>query len=136
MRAYSARLRALPGRAGHRDRARAASRRAMGIHAPRFEIERVISGSQTIITGAPFDDGADSPLWADAKAKVGKLQAAGKVTPAEAETLLAEARTSLLGVAPAYGRVIAWARANCRPRPAAASGRFPCRTARRGTPRR
>jgi uncharacterized protein (DUF885 family) len=108
MRAYSARLRAIPavldaaivesGKSG-----------AMGIHAPRFEIERVISGSQTILKGAPFEDGPDSPLWADAKAKVGKLQAAGKVTPAEADTLLAEARTSLLGIAPAYGRVIAWA---------------------------
>jgi uncharacterized protein (DUF885 family) len=108
MRAYSARLRALPAVL---DAAIAESGKstAMGIHAPKFEIERVISGSQTILKGAPFEDGPDSPLWADAKAKIGKLQAAGKVTPAEAETLLADARTSLLGVAPAYGRVIAWA---------------------------
>jgi uncharacterized protein (DUF885 family) len=108
MRAYSARLRALPAVL---DAAIAESGKstAMGIHAPRFEIERVISGSQTILKGAPFEEGPDSPLWADAKAKVGKLQGAGKVTPAEAETLLAEARTSLLGIAPAYGRVIAWA---------------------------
>ena len=108
MRAYSARLRAIPAVL---DAAIAESGKsgAMGIHAPRFEIERVISGSQTILKGAPFEDGPDSPLWADAKAKVGKLQAAGTVTPAEAETLLAEARTSLLGIASAYGRVIAWA---------------------------
>jgi uncharacterized protein (DUF885 family) len=108
MRAYSARLRAIPAVL---DTAIAESGKsaAMGIHAPKFEIERVISGSQKIITGAPFGDGADSPLWADAKGKVGKLQAAGKVTPAQAETLLAEARTALLGLAPAYGRVIAWA---------------------------
>ncbi|MGH6965506.1 MAG: DUF885 domain-containing protein [Phenylobacterium sp.] len=108
MRAYSARIRALPAVL---DAAIAESGKstAMGIHAPRFEIERVISGSQTILKGAPFEDGPDSPLWADAKVKVGKLQAAGKVTPAEAEALLADARTSLLGIAPAYGRVIAWA---------------------------
>jgi uncharacterized protein (DUF885 family) len=108
MRAYSARLRALPAvlDAGIAESGKSG---AMGIHAPRFEIERVISGSQTILKGAPFEEGPDSPLWADAKAKVGKLQAAGKVTPAEAETLLADARTSLLSVAPAYGRVIAWA---------------------------
>ncbi len=91
MRAYSARLRALPGvlGRGHRGERQVG---AIGVHAPRFEIERVISGSQTILKGAPFDDGPDSPLWADAKAKVGKLQAAGKVTPAEAEALLSEAR--------------------------------------------
>jgi len=121
MRAYSARLRALPAVL---DAAIAESGKAgaMGIHAPRFEIERVISGSQTILRGAPFDDGPDSPLWADAKAKVGKLQAAGKVAPAEGETLLAEARTSLLSVAPAYGRVIAWAKGELPKAPSGSVG--------------
>ena len=47
-----------------------------GMRAPKFAVERVISGSQKLISGAPFDGGADSPLWADAKAKVG--QAAGR----------------------------------------------------------
>ena len=119
MRAYSARIRAVPAVL---DAAIAESGKstAMGIHAPKFEIERVISGSQTLIKGAPFDDGPDSPLWADAKAKVGKLQAAGKVTPAEAETLLADTKTALLGLTPAYGRVIAWAGAEL---PKAPSGK-------------
>jgi uncharacterized protein (DUF885 family) len=119
MRAYSARLRALPTVL---DVAIAESRQSsdQGIHAPRFQIERVISGSRTLISGAPFDNGPDSPLWADAKAKVGKLQAAGKVTPAESETLLAEARTALLGIKPAYERVIAWAEGEL---PTAPSGR-------------
>jgi uncharacterized protein (DUF885 family) len=119
MRAYSARLRALPAVL---DVAIAESRQssAEGIRAPRFQIERVISGSRQIISGAPFDDGPDSPLWADAKAKVGKLRAAGKVTPTEAETLLAETRSALLGIKPAYQRVIGWAEGEL---PNAPSGR-------------
>ena len=91
-----------------------------GIHAPKFEIERVIAGSKTLTSGAPFDGAPDTPLWADFKAKVGKLQAAGTVTPAEADNLLADARTALLGLKPAYDRVIAWAQAEL---PTAPSGK-------------
>jgi uncharacterized protein (DUF885 family) len=107
MAAYDARLRAIPAVL---DTALAQSRlsAAQGIRAPRFEVERVIAGSRTIITGAPFTDGPDSPLWADAKAKVAKLTAAGKATPAEAEAMLADAKAALLSIAPAYQRVIAW----------------------------
>ena len=119
MRAYNARLRGFPAVL---DTAIAQTRQsdAAGIRAPKFEIERVISGSQKIISGAPFDSGQDSPLWADAKAKVGKLQAAGKIKPAEAQALLADARTSLLSIKPAYERVIAWATSEL---PTAPSGR-------------
>ena len=77
MKAYNARLRGIPavldtaiGQSKESD--------AAGIRAPRFEIERVIAGSKTLITGAPFDSGKDSPLWADAKTKVAKLQSTGK----------------------------------------------------------
>ena len=45
-------------------------------------------------------------------------------------------RAPRAGLKPAYGRVIAWARASCRRRPAAAWARSPCRTAPPGTPRR
>ncbi len=119
MRAYNARLRAIPAVL---DTAIAESRAsdAAGIRAPRFAIERVIDGSNTIVSGAPFDPGKDSPLWADAKAKVAKLQSSGKVTPAEASALLAEARTSLLSIKPGYERVIAWAKSEL---PTAPSGR-------------
>jgi uncharacterized protein (DUF885 family) len=119
MRAYNARVRAIPAVL---DTAIAESRRsdAAGIRAPQFEIERVIDGSKVIVTGAPFDSGKDSPLWADAKAKVAKLQSSGKVTPAEAEALLGEARTSLLSIKPGYERVIAWAQSEL---PTAPSGR-------------
>jgi len=108
MRAYNARLRGIPAVL---DTAIAQTKLAdaQGIRAPRFEIERVISGSRTIISGAPFDAGKDSPLWADGKAKVAKLEASGKVTKQEANSLLSDTRAALLTLKPAYGRVIGWA---------------------------
>ena len=119
MRAYNSRLREIPAVL---DTAIAQSKLsdAQGIRAPRFEIDRVIGGSRTIISGAPFDAGKDSPLWADAKTKVAKLEASGKITKAEGDALLADTRTSLLGLKAAYGRVISWATAEL---PNAPSGR-------------
>jgi uncharacterized protein (DUF885 family) len=119
MRAYNARLRAIPAVL---DTAIAESKEsdAQGIRAPKFEIERVISGSKTIITGAPFDSGKDSPLWADAKAKVGKLKSAGKISASDAMTLLSDSRASLLAMKRGYERVIAWATSEL---PSAPSGR-------------
>lgn len=108
MRAYAARLRAIPAvldEAITQSRASA----AIGVHAPKFQVERVIDGSRAIVTGAPFDEGAASPLWADAQAKVAKLQSSGKVTDEQARALLADTRTALLSIKPAYERVIAWA---------------------------
>ena len=119
MRAYNARIRAIPAVL---DTAIAQSRLsdAAGVHAPKFAVERVISGSQKLISGAPFDGGADLPLWADAKAKVGKLQAGGKINSADAAALLADTRASLLAMKPAYQRVIAWGQSEL---PTAPSGR-------------
>jgi len=119
MKAYNSRIRAIPAVL---DTAIAQSKDsdAAGIHAPKFEIERVMSGSKTIITGAPFDDGADSPLWADAKKKVAKLVADGKIKQAEAEALLADTKAALMEMKPAYERVIACANSEL---PTAPSGR-------------
>jgi uncharacterized protein (DUF885 family) len=119
MRNYNARLRAIPKVL---DTAIAQSKTsdAAGIRAPKFQVERVISGSKAIITGAPFDSGKDSPLWADAMAKVAKLQSSGKVTEAEAQTLLADAKTGVLGLKPVYERIIAWGQSEL---PKAPSGR-------------
>ena len=119
MRAYNARLRAIPAVL---DTAIAQTRLSdsAGVRAPRFEIERVIDGAKVIIAGVPFAPGKDSPLWADASAKVGKLQAAGKVTLAEADQLLGDTRASLLAMKPGYERVIAWAQSEL---PAAPSGK-------------
>ena len=93
---------------------------AAGIRAPKFEIERVIAGSQTVIGGAPFGPGPDSPLWADVKAKTEALVTGGKLSRAEADALLADARAALLEIKPGYERVIAWARADL---PKSPSGR-------------
>jgi uncharacterized protein (DUF885 family) len=119
MRAYAARIRAIPAVL---DEAIVQSRAsdAAGIHAPKFEIERVIAGSRAIISGAPFDTGTASPLWADAQAKVGKLQAAGKISAADGQALLDDTRTALLAIKPAYERVIGWAESDL---PTAPSGR-------------
>src|SRR5690348_6886141 len=119
MRAYNARIRAIPAVL---DTAIAETKQsdAIGIRAPKFEIERIIEGSKVITSGAPFDGGKDSPLWADAKAKVGKLVSGGKATQAQADALLADTRTSLLAMKPGYQRVIAWANSEL---PTAPSGR-------------
>jgi uncharacterized protein (DUF885 family) len=119
MRAYNARLRAIPAVL---DTAIAESKLsdAQGIRAPKFEVERVIDGSKVIVTGAPFDSGKDSPLWADAKKKVGKLVADWKVTQAQGDALLADTRASLMAMKPGYERVIAWATSEL---PTAPSGR-------------
>jgi uncharacterized protein (DUF885 family) len=119
MKAYNARIRAIPAVL---DTAIAQSKvsDAAGIRAPKFEIERVIDGSKTIVSGAPFDGGPDSPLWADAKKKVGKLVADGKVSKAEGDALLADTKASLLAMKPGYERVIAWANSEL---PTAPSGR-------------
>ncbi|HEX6784083.1 MAG TPA: DUF885 domain-containing protein [Sphingomicrobium sp.] len=119
MRAYNARIRAIPAVL---DTAIVQSRLsdAAGVHAPKFAVDRVISGSRKLISGAPFDNGPDSPLWADAKSKVAKLQASGKVSAADANALLADTRASLLSIKPGYKRVIAWAQAEL---PTAPSGR-------------
>ena len=119
MHAYNARINAM---SAVLDTAISRSRQSdtEGVHAPKFEIERVIAGSKSIITGAPFDDGPDSPLWADAKAKAGKLVSSGKSTPAESEALLLATRAALLSIRPAYDRVIAWAQGEL---PTAPSGR-------------
>ena len=119
MRAYNARIRAIPAVL---DTAIAQSRLsdAQGIRAPKFEMERIIEGSKVITSGAPFDDGKDSPLWADAKTKVGKLVAGGKITQKQADALLADTKASLLAMKPGYQRVIAWANSEI---PTAPSGR-------------
>ncbi|HEX8513153.1 MAG TPA: DUF885 domain-containing protein [Allosphingosinicella sp.] len=119
MRAYAARLRAIPGVL---DEGIAQSRasEAKGVRAPRFQVERVIAGSRALLRGAPFGEGPASPLWADAQAKIGTLRSEGRVTPAEAEALLGETRAALMTIRPAYERVIAWAQAAL---PAAPGGR-------------
>ena len=95
---------------------------AAGIRAPKYQIERVISGSEKLISGTPYGPGEASPLWADVTAKTEGLVKAGKLSRAEADQLLGEAKTALLGLKPAYERVIAWAKSNLATAPVGRAG--------------
>ena len=102
------------------DRTKASER--AGIRAPKFQVETVIAGSQRLISGAPFGEGPDSALWADVQAKTEALVALGKLPRAEADAMLAEARTAILELQPAYGRVIAWANGSLPQAPSGSVG--------------
>jgi uncharacterized protein (DUF885 family) len=116
---YIARLRAMPAVL---DVAIARSRKSdvAGIHAPRFQIESIISASEKLTSGAPFGPGTDAALWADVKSKTEALVTAGKMSHTDADAALADARAAILALKPAYGRVIAWAKSDL---PTAPSGR-------------
>ena len=79
-----------------------------GIRPPKFGYERTISESQRVISGQPFaNTGSDSPLWADAKAKIKHLVDLGKIDAGRANELEAGVREALLSrVKPAYTRLI------------------------------
>ncbi|MGZ4966145.1 MAG: DUF885 family protein [Chthoniobacterales bacterium] len=46
------------------------TRAEKGVITPRFVFPLVLDASRKVISGQPFDNGADSPLWADAKTKI------------------------------------------------------------------
>ncbi len=79
-------------------------RQDMGIMPPQFVFPMVISDSRNIITGAPFDEGDDSTLFADFKSKVAALDISD-----EAKTDLTQrAAVALVDhVGPAYESLIA-----------------------------
>ncbi|WP_058836147.1 DUF885 domain-containing protein [Luteimonas abyssi] len=106
--AYIARLNAAPTMLDQLvERARGAA--GQGIRPPRFAFEGVIDQSRKVISGAPFDDGEASALWADLQAKADALVESGEIDAERADALKEEARTALIDqVAPAYERLIAW----------------------------
>jgi uncharacterized protein (DUF885 family) len=65
----------------------------MGIIPSRFNFAPVRADAQRVLAGAPFASGADTPVFADFKAKVAKLTA----PQAEKDRLVAEARAALTG---------------------------------------
>lgn len=119
LRNYIARLRGMPAVLDVAI-ARTKASDAAGIRVPRFQVETIIASSEKLISGAPFGPGPDAALWADVKAKTEKLVAAKALDRAAADAQLAEARTAIVALKPAYGRVIAWATAAL---PTAPSGR-------------
>jgi uncharacterized protein (DUF885 family) len=101
--AYIARLEGITGKMATLV-ARSQASAARGITPPKFIYDYVISDSQNLLKGAPFSDGGrDSPMWADAQAKINGLS----VDEATKTRLKNEARTALLAhVKPAYENLL------------------------------
>ena len=105
-RAYISRLN---GVAGAMDQAIEAARRSekLGVVPPRWVFPYVLEDAKNVTSGAPFTAGADSALFADFKAKVGKLQ----IAQPQKDALIAEASTAMTrSLAPAYARMVAFVR--------------------------
>jgi uncharacterized protein (DUF885 family) len=66
---------------------------AMGIVPPRFNFAPVRADARRVLTGAPFTSGGDSAVFADFRAKVGRLTAPDDVKA----RLISEAREALTG---------------------------------------
>ena len=100
---YISRIR---GNAAYIDHAIAESeeRAKLGALPPKWVFPQVIEQSQNLINGAPFDGGPDNDVFADFKAKVGKLA----IPQAAKDALIADARSALTqDMAPAYRRLLA-----------------------------
>lgn len=75
-----------------------------GVFPPRWSYPQMLEASANVITGAPFDNSADSTLLADFKTKLAGLS----LEQQQAEALLARANDALLqSVQPAYDKLIA-----------------------------
>jgi uncharacterized protein (DUF885 family) len=84
--------------------AQAKVRAAQGIMPPKWVYPYVINDARNVITGAPFGDGPDAPLYTDFKAKVAKLN----ISQTEKDLLIADAAQALnASVKPAYEALIA-----------------------------
>ncbi|PQA89162.1 DUF885 domain-containing protein [Hyphococcus luteus] len=80
-----------------------------GVRPPLFAYESVIEQARGLITGAPFEGEGDSPVWADAKAKIDAMVEAGTIDESKADDLKERAKTALLeDWAPAYQELIDW----------------------------
>ena len=96
--AYISRLRLVQTYLGQAQ-ARAEAQFEAGVSMPKFVYAKVSEASRNVITGAPFDEGPDSPLWADIQAKINKID----TTDNRKNALLSEAKEALLtSVQPAY----------------------------------
>jgi len=102
-RAYIARLNAAARYLGQYQ-ARAEVQASAGILLPKFAYAKLAESSRNIISGAPFTDGDDSPLYVDIKAKIFGLE---DISQADKDALLEQAKQALLtSVAPAYESLI------------------------------
>ncbi|WP_406829124.1 DUF885 domain-containing protein [Microbulbifer sp. ARAS458-1] len=76
-----------------------------GVIVPKFVFPYIISDGKNLITGAPYDDGKDSTLYADFKGKVDKLE----ISEEEKSALIEQAKSAMLeSVKPAYENLISY----------------------------
>jgi uncharacterized protein (DUF885 family) len=102
---------------------RASLAAAGGVRPPRFAYEAVIEQARAVISGAPFEAGDDSPLWADATSKIAALRASDAIDERRAEALRQAARKALLeDLRPAYEDLISWMQADLPNSDEAAAG--------------
>ncbi|GGX57862.1 hypothetical protein GCM10011309_03680 [Litorimonas cladophorae] len=101
--AYISRLTAVQTYLGQAQ-ARAEAQFKAGVSMPKFVYPKISAASRNVITGAPFSEGEDSPLWADVQKKFNALE----ITQSEKDALLADAQDALLSsVQPAYLSLLA-----------------------------
>ena len=74
-----------------------------GVVLPKFVYAKISEASRNVITGAPFSEGEDSPVFADIKSKVEKLD----ITQDQKDSLIDDAQSALLSSwQPAYLNLI------------------------------
>jgi uncharacterized protein (DUF885 family) len=84
--------------------ARSEANAAAGCLPPTYIYDYVIPAAKNVVKGAPFTDGPDSPVFADLKSKVRKLD----ISETAKATLIADGAAALKNsVAPAYARMVA-----------------------------
>jgi uncharacterized protein (DUF885 family) len=84
--------------------AQAAERADQGVMVPDWVMPYVIDDAKNVISGAPFDAGTDSPLFADLKTKVNALS----ISDDEKKLLIEQGTEALTdSLAPAYRKLIA-----------------------------
>jgi len=70
-----------------------------GVVLPKFVYGKISEASRNVITGAPFSEGEDSPLFSDIKTKINALT----ITQDQKDRLIEDAKAALLGsIQPAY----------------------------------
>lgn len=75
-----------------------------GVLLPKFVYDKIITASRNVITGAPFTQGADSPLFSDLKAKIDGLE----IDSEQKEQLTTRGEAALVNsVQPTYEKLIA-----------------------------
>ncbi len=94
-----------------------------GIRPPRFAYDGVLQQARGLVNGVPFDGEGESPLWADAIAKIGALQEEGKIDVEIADEFREATREALLeSFKPSYDALISWIESDLPNTDAEASG--------------